>query len=686
MPQLLAQAAIAAAVSIAAGFIARKLSKPKAKADNALTPALTRSSADNLSATVDVGAAHPGLFGHRRVGGKIVLSAKGGTKTYLAIEIAGAPVVAINAVYFNNRLVTIDGSDRVTTSPWSKNGFYSTRVKLYTGAQTTADPWLVAAFPGWSADHVGKKLTYAVIEFDPSVSPTNFDDVFASGVPDITFDVSGFACYDPRNGAHNIADPATWTYSANPSIIKANYLIHVLGMGLSTGQVDWTSASAAADIDDQAVTLAGGGTEPRYQCSALWNTDERHEDVLQRMGATNATGDGVHLVGQKWRVMPSGFATASATIGTGGHAGAGLSFSDTPPLSDLVNGVRGKFCSPVHNFEDRDFPAWQDAAAVTADGREAWLDLDLSFVLSHTQAQRLAKIAYMKGRFGFPASLEAKFDYFDTVADDVIALTDNLADFTAATFRVKSDEVTDEWTIHFDLEYETAAFWDWTAATDEKEFVITDPLLGETGNLQPPGGALVDVNATANLIALQVKFAASPSGGADTYEVVSGVTVLYSGPSATAQSTTVQTGNGSATLSEYKVRAKNSTTGEISIESLINSSIAAGLGQVDGDTEATATHYALAPPATPILTKLFSGSAEIKVLPVAGVRALEIEIWTNTVNDTGTASGLLTAANSGVVTASITGTPGQAKFIWARTKNASGPHYSYFSNPLLVVF
>jgi hypothetical protein len=49
--------------------------------------------------------------------------------------------------------------------------------------------------------------------------------------------VSGFACYDPRDGTQTLGTPSTYKYSANAAIINANYLIHELGAAFPTDRV-----------------------------------------------------------------------------------------------------------------------------------------------------------------------------------------------------------------------------------------------------------------------------------------------------------------------------------------------------------------------------------------------------------------------------------------------------------------
>jgi len=379
MPQLIAQAAVSALVAVGVGLLQKALS-PKSKGKK--TPDAAPSPTEILTAAADPGGACIGIFGHRRVGGRTIISAKSGTATYIVIAIANSPVSGINAVYLNNRIVSRDGSGNVLDAPWASGAQYSINIKLYDGTQTVADAALDAAFPGWTADHVGYKTAYAIIKIDPSINTAVFNPVYQSGVPDFTFDVTGFKCYDPRNGAHNIADPTTWTYSGNAAIINANYLIHELGAALPTSRVDWSSVTAAANSCDEAVPLKNGGTEPRYTCSVVWTTDERHEAVLERIGEAHAGG--AFFVGTKYKVRSGVFGTPlTPVIAPDTYADEGLSFAETPPLSEIANGVRGTFLNPLKNYESDDFPSYQDTAALSEDqGLPYWLDLNLSCVTS----------------------------------------------------------------------------------------------------------------------------------------------------------------------------------------------------------------------------------------------------------------------------------------------------------------
>lgn len=520
-----------------------------------------------LSVSTVSGGPHIGHFGRRRVGGRVLLSARDNTNNdWLVIAIAGG-VISYEGLRIDGVRVLRDGAGLVTTPPYHLS---SVKITLYDGGQTTADAGLVAAFPGWTSQFIGYRTAYAVVKITKSANVA----AFVAGVPAFTFDILGFKCFDPRNPAHNVNDRATWAASTNAAIQNANYLIHELGAAMPVSRIDWASVAAAANVCDVPVTVRAGGVEPAYSAALSWTTDERHETIERRAGDAHAGG--MFLVGQKYRARSGAF-SAPATIPDitpAGYVGGGLTFSDTPPLASLPNGVRGTFTSTAHGFEPRDFPSYQNAADLAADGaREAWLDLDLSAVTSASQAQRLARLAYNKARQGFAAAAELSFAHFDIIADDLVSVTDAAAGFNAQTFRVATDELRPDFTVALALQAESAAFYAFTPATDETPFVAAPSVLGVTGTGSAAGDG--GPNVTAGGVYYNTGFSgpaagsvAGPSkGGAptvNTYET--GVRFAVNvAPGANSPAATLR-----LRLSATKVRTEYNTNGTVFAETTTN--------------------------------------------------------------------------------------------------------------------
>lgn len=715
---LAGQAIVGAVVSTLAGMAisrftakspdAARTAEPRADRDR--SPSDTVRAVDPLDVSAAPGGPCIGIFGRRRVGGRILFSATdAANRTHVVIALANARLTAIDGIFIDGVPASLDASGYVTSSPWNNQAI---RVRLYRGNQTARDAIVALGFPAWSVQHVGRETAYAAITLYP-VTPSPF----ANGVPDFTFAVRGFACYDPRITTHNINVPSTWTFSDNPAIVSANYLLHVLGAGddVRPDDIDWESVRVAARICDEQVELKTGDVfEDRYACSVTWLTDEPHESVLDRIG--QAMGGGTFAVGGAWRVTAAAYKDPTATFTTDTIIGAGLRWSETPPLAERRNGVRGTFSSPAHGYETRDFPHYQDAAALAADGgRESWLDLDLTTVNSHTQAQRLARIALKKARDGFRAAVRTKFEQFDTVADDVIAITDPLAGFNATTFRVL-EESQDGFDLEFSLQRELSTFYAWTAATDEKPFIAERPIDDAGGGASTGSGWTANFSSTPLLDAgggiygtpsgggafLRINFAEVPVPGyrheyqydqnnsAFSATAFTGSEVLTS-PAGAADLTLATVTAANLATFRYRVRHRTvqiSTGLATPWRYLVGSSAISGfvnITTIDDFTAANTPYYKLPAAGYPSITNGTGGAIRLTVPFVDSTRATTVELMVSATNDPSTATVHAGAGNAvGGTLFTYPRVAGQTRYFWARAANGGikGP----LSNVVAVTF
>lgn len=674
--EVIATTIISTAIGAAVEAITGNTSKPS----NSLSP--SASPADNLAVAADPGGYQLGVFGHLRVGGRVRAYGPSGSKTYYAIQVAGDKIQSLNAIYANNVLLAVDASGFVRTMPYGNVTGSSMRIKFYDGTQTTADPWLTAAFPGWSADAVGKLQAYAVIEIDKTASSSAYASAYDSGAPDFTFDVCGFKCYDPRDGAQTLGTPSTYKYTTNAALIDANYRIHALGRALPTDRIDWTSVAAAATICDQTVALASGGTEPRYTAGLYWTTDERHEDVCARIGA--AYGGGMFLAGTKYVARVGAYTSPSAAVTPRDYLGEGLRFTDATAIAGTCNGVRGKFTSPLNNYEQVDFPSYQNATALSQDGGEIWADLDLRCVTSPSQAQRLAKIAYYKTRFAAPAAVSLRPAFLDVVSDDVITITDDLAGLSAQPYRVVADSMSADHIVSLQLEVDDSTWYTWTTA-DEKSFSVGGSLLGDPG-LLPPSCILWDANATAGQVNIQVQVYPSPSASCDQIEVKvqrtgGALTTFTVDNSAQNINTAIVLNSGQSTIIVFTLTAVNTITGARS-ESLQLGAVTTYL-TLDGVTVGTSTTIVQGSVETPTIKSQTPGSVTLRIYASPNTRVANLFVY-ETTTPVFSASVLTATLSNADQDLTVTGSTATVKYYWVRP--ATSTTTSKPSNPVLVVF
>jgi hypothetical protein len=553
-------------------------------------------------------------------------------------------------------------------------------IRTYTGSQTTVDSTLNSVFPGWTSQYVGNKIAYAIVKMDPSISAA-FNTTYSGGIPDFSFDVLGAKCYDPRDGSHNIAVPSTWSFTTNASLIEANYLIHDCGAKVSTSRIDWTSVSSCATVDDVSINLLNGLTEKRYTASLYWETNERHEDVLERIGQAHAGG--IRLIGNKWVMRTGEIGSSVATIVPGDYAGEGLSFSEVNSFADIANGVRGKFSSPLHNFEMRDYPAYQDSTHLSEDGgSERWLEVSFPCVTSASQAQRLARIAYNKNRLGHTANVTVKFKHFDVIARDLVTITDASAGFSAKTFRVTEDRVNDDMSIDLQLEYDTASFYSWSSS-DEKAFDSYTGLTGEVGDVRNFGWTIIDTVRPGGNITPAAVIHAGPvtPSGADHYRWRSTAGTSFWTGAMTSTQTGNATAQGSATNVTYELRIEDVSNNVLQTVG----TVATSGSSIADDDEAGATYFFLAAPSRPRIKNQNNGAAQLLVPTVPGVKADQVKLYEGTTNVFASATLVTTKTNSNAVF-DVTGAAGTSKFYWACAYNSATSRLSQESNSVLVVF
>lgn len=684
MAEMVIGAVISAVTGHAIGLAAAEFTNTKAVA--AVTP-VAAPPPDPLQVSPEPGGPAIGIFGRRRIGGRVVLSYSSGTKTHLAIVLASAPLSKILAVHINNYPVALQSNGNVASSPWSAGPTTSAlNVRVYDGTQTTADATLVANVPGFTADFIGKKTAYLAITIDTGAFPAAAA-LFASGQPDFTADVLGFKCYDPRDVTQVLATPSTWKWSGNASIIDANYLIHELGAKVPTARVDWASVATCATIDDQAVTLKNGTKEPRYECSAYWHCDERHEDVRSRIEATHAGG--LRLIGNKWVCTTGVWVAPVAAITSDDYAGGGgLQYTEGVAIEASCNGVRGRYTSPAHDYETRDFPPYQDATALAEDGTEIWLDFDASFVTSHTQAQRLGRIAFKRARFGYPATVITGLHKMKVTSVDAVTLTDTFAGLAAASFRVTNAKLTlnsegdDAFTVRFSLRAEDATTFAWNPATDE--LTENSTIAGRFTTSYAANYAFVSDSETATVgttvpiiqvvgpfpVGVNVVRFWRPDG-----------TETVKTPGTAFESVNLTSTHFAPATGTFGYRIENSTTGQAS--EVVNVTFTtAGIAQQPQSSlpGLTSGRFRFPQPAAPV-----AGASSISVTAVTTsvpsvTPALSLAIiWHDTPSYADAAAAVLGGAGNFQVvtnttqTVAVTGTAGTTKYYWVRSVPGATP-------------
>lgn len=320
---------------------------------------------------------------------------------HLVITMACHEISSVDFLYLDDKLVTFGGSQEFADSRWSSgdwapvraaSGLTSSKVFMTTQSKGApnqpANADLIGQLPEyWTPNHRqnNRAHIYCILVYHKVL--------FAEGMPDIAVRMDGKKVYDPRT--------QQTAFSQNSALILADYLMDTnYGMGVSQSEVDLSTSVGglawAANICDQNVPLASGGTEKRYQTNGLIDTSLEPQAILEELALAMA-GNVVYTNG-KWRFYPATYVTPSITLTEDDLLGA-PTINRLVSKGDIFNVVRGEYVSAENDYEVTDYPPSRNNTYVAEDGDvERFFDMPIAMVTSGTQCQRIAKIELERHR------------------------------------------------------------------------------------------------------------------------------------------------------------------------------------------------------------------------------------------------------------------------------------------------
>jgi hypothetical protein len=408
---------------------------------------------------------HAIIYGQTRVGGVVVYKEATDNNKYLhlVVAIAGHECEEITSVYLNDEVLTLDG-DGNATAPDKYDGYVRV-IKHLGAADQEADATLIAESDGlWTSDHRLQGICYAYIRLEFNA------DSFPNGEPAISFLVKGKKVYDPNT--------ATTAYSDNAALCLRDYLVS--DYGLNTDDVDDTLFATAANICDETVALAAGGTEKRYTTNGSFTTGGQPKDVIDDL--LRSMGGTIWYAQGKWRVKAAAYTTPVVSFDEDDLRST-IRISTRHSRRDNFNTVRGVFKGAESNYQSTDYPEVTSSTFINVDGGDkSVVDFDLGFTNTSSMAQRIAKIALYRNREQLTVSAAFGMKAFQVQVGDIIQLTNTRAGWTNKTFEVVdwrfSPQIDDALLINMDLREISSAVFDWDAeetAFEANNTVLADP-------------------------------------------------------------------------------------------------------------------------------------------------------------------------------------------------------------------
>lgn len=598
-------------------------------------------------------------YGKVKTGGVLVFSHAYAGWWYNVIALGVGPLEFVE-LYLGDKLITLPSQPGPAIGAY---GNYYVQLDLRAGnVPETVYTRVRDAFPlNWTNNHRGDGIASAMVAY---VNPGQkaFSGIFQGGIPQFRAVVNGVPCFDPRT--------STSPRSNNPALCILNYLTRAEGYNHPLSRIDMASFAAFATLCDAPVALKNGQSEPRYRLCGSIDTSEPRKDALKRMldacdGQIYTTAEG------KIAIRGGLYMPPEVTLDRESMVARNYQLV-LPDATERANVIKPVFTSPQHDYQATEAASWRDEARIAREG-EVVETLDLKLVPSHTQAQRLAKIAahrlnaVPRGQLKFTAAALTAFEQPSVrIVDEVLGID---APFEVAKFSL--DIGNDALSVSIDAAKASPEAWDWDAATEEKAAPSIPATILESGTPVPENLLAFAVSAPGG-VAFRLEFDppgvdyltpegrftldSEPNRWAPTFTGVDGAAVITS--------TTVL-----ANSDLYQVQARLKSFAEGAWCASVP--VAAELATVAPDALASAS--------------VSAGAGQFTLTTVPGAETFALRIYTNTANDFATATRRTTRpAEDGVSEAHVVdGLAAGPLWIFAQPVNASGvagPVSTYTAN------
>ena len=395
--------------TVITSFALAALTKKNMGADNSGTIANTREAA----------APHEYIYGRMRKGGNITYLESTGTNNsflHMILCLAGHEIDAVEDIYINDTVVTLDGSGFVTSAPWNSK----IRIKKHLGSPTqTVDTDLLAESAQITSDFRGQGIAYLYIRLE-------YDrNVFTNGIPLITALIRGKKVYDPRT--------TTTAWSNNAALCVRDYIAADYGVN-SPNDIDEAMIAAQATICDDTITLPDTTTIAKFVCNGILSSTNTRRAALTAMMSA-CSGELFYSTGLFKLVV--GDYTAPSKNFTDADLRGGIAIDPKITRRSNFNTVTGTFFDAAQGYIATDFKKVTDSAFVTEDGGIVTpLDLPLSFTTNAALADYLAKLTLYRSREQMTLTAPFSLKAIDVSVGETITLTLAKYGWTAKEFEV----------------------------------------------------------------------------------------------------------------------------------------------------------------------------------------------------------------------------------------------------------
>lgn len=345
----------------------------------------------------------------------------------------------------------------------------------------------------WNGAHRLTGCAYLRLRFKVTGNSKKAESPFSSGpTTRITIIGRGAKLYDPRrdstvaggSGPMRANDQSTWRFTADDgAVIGENMALLNLrrllgwritnpvtgeqklatGSGLPAKRIDMMSFIVAANQCDELVNRSAGGQEPRYHGAGVVSEGDDPKTVHDALcaaccGRFRDTGGRLSLV-----IPHNDLAEAATDDGlTADDVIGGFEWNPDPAMEAAPNVVRGRYVDASTNslYQLIDYP---EVRVASPDGQDRIFPLDLGFVESPSQAQRIAKQVLQRKqyerRFSAPFDIRA----WRWPVGKIVPFSFAPLGFDRGLFRVAAQDIGQDSSCAMVLEGESADIYAWDA-------------------------------------------------------------------------------------------------------------------------------------------------------------------------------------------------------------------------------
>jgi len=446
-----------------------------ARAANAISAAqLTR-----LNANLDPSAPRKIAFGNTALATDLRASIPTGTDQEIheyIICVASHTVESIDQIWFEDR------------QAWTLAGGVTSYYSGYMSAVSVRNPGTnangIAINSQWPATSTLTGCAYIYFHIKRTGNSKKAESPLPQGMPSrVTIIGKGMKVYDPRldstvtggSGSHRADNQATWEYSNGGNDLGNNPVLQILayrlgwqinsklavGKGMLPERLDLPSFITAANICDEPVTLAIGGTQRRYETHGLFSEADQTSSVENAL-LFACNGRMTDHNGKLGIALAYNDLTGTLYEFDDDDVLGAFDWNPSPSIHETHNIIRGRWTDPSSNslYQMVDYPAIR---ITSPDGIDRTLTIDLPVVQDGKRAQRIAKQILQREQYQGTFAAIFGIRAWGVKVGDPVKLTFDTLGFVEKLFRVVQQGIRSDGTVQLILREEATALYAWAA-------------------------------------------------------------------------------------------------------------------------------------------------------------------------------------------------------------------------------